>query len=115
MPTGSLPPKGARLWDRVYKHGLEQGRSKESAASIAWHVVKQAGYRQDASGKWHAPYTAAQLRKGKHMAKKKTKKSGMARSVRVGKSGVVPMTHGQKARKRREKKLLVVGKHVIEV
>lgn len=120
-PTGSLPKKGKRMHAKVYESARERGFSKERSAQQAWGAVRNAGYYQDASGRWHSPGNPH--RKGKKMAKRKTKtkKTALARAkafakarrVKIGKSAAVP--GGPKRRKKREPEVIAVAGRAVKV
>ena len=59
-PLGTLErlPKGARMWEAVYRSALDRGFSEERSAQQAWGTVKRAGYWQDEDDVWHAPKAA---------------------------------------------------------
>jgi hypothetical protein len=49
--TGSLPPDGKALWEKVYQASKKSGDDEELAAKKAWGAVKRAGWsKQD--GEW---------------------------------------------------------------
>lgn len=53
MPTGTLPPSGKKIFERVYREALSGSckGDKQCAAQSAWSAVKGAGWKK-VGGKW---------------------------------------------------------------
>lgn len=115
---GTLPDKGCRMLEHVYESARERGFSKRRSAQQAWGAVKR-HYVQGPDGVWRARKKRKKSGNphGDRGVKKRTAKRGMtiesAGSIRRGK--VTWVVGGPKRRKKREKKVIVAGKHVIEV